>query len=548
MEGMSVKPKPYDSDLNKEKQQRHEGEKISQPLKLESLNITHLQSRNITSELSNDLSQIHELPQTLVWTAAIIANKFDVLDNAVKKIDPKALNIETFPIIIPTLTEIHTQLNRLLSSNADDSVKSVASSLLDFQFGVSSLIPFSLSEISHSTFSPDSIQALGEPILLFSDLCFFNKEIKNLKEKILTKASSTKLKPELHLMPLIISEKIVEKKESSSIKIPEPSNIEDKSLVSKESIRLQTAILNGDIISVDQCIKEGTDIEHVDCFGKTPIMMAALYGQLNIVLNLKSKGARIDKIDKSGRNILMLSILSGNIELVRMFAENFTDLYSHDEFGNNYLMCAASSGSKAVFDFLIEKGLKIEKNKETIVGENILNLAAKSGNLSVLEYLLESEFSIDTQSSIGTSALHSAVSNKQLETVKWLVQKGCNIQRYNKLGVTALMQASMNGYHEITEYLLQIGANPNAIDKNGIPALFDVANSNNIKMVKLLIKSGAKLSIEDNKGRNVVQYIHWNKQYAENKEPSETELYLIRKMRKEKVLKPVKFIQNLFKK
>jgi uncharacterized protein len=85
------------------------------------------------------------------------------------------------------------------------------------------------------------------------------------------------------------------------------------------------AIVRGDVESVRQLLRSGTDVDARDRYGQTALMLAAHHGHLEIVELLLAAGADLDVTAKYHLTALMLAIVAGHAEVARTLARAGAD-------------------------------------------------------------------------------------------------------------------------------------------------------------------------------------------------------------------------------
>ena len=91
----------------------------------------------------------------------------------------------------------------------------------------------------------------------------------------------------------------------------------------EESTSLICAVHHGDEDeSLVRClIDNGANINKTDVYGRTPLMMAAEYGHLDVVKLLIDNGANINKTDVRGRTPLMMAASYGHLDVVKLLLD-----------------------------------------------------------------------------------------------------------------------------------------------------------------------------------------------------------------------------------
>ncbi len=236
--------------------------------------------------------------------------------------------------------------------------------------------------------------------------------------------------------------------------------------------------------------------------GKTPLMMAARYGKLDIAKILIDKGASINAKEKStDQTALHIAIYNKHPSIALL-------LIDHGAFLN------------------VKGTFKKYSYSNGTAHWTPLHLAAQSGQVKVVQELLKAGALVNTMDDIQKTPLHFAAGRylgstesyydkvsietikargkEQLDIVKLLLERGSLFNAKNIDGWTALHYGCESGQDELVKLLIESGANINVQDKDGDKPLsvavhrfdysFDPKSAHN-KVVKLLINKMLELNI-----------------------------------------------------
>lgn len=84
---------------------------------------------------------------------------------------------------------------------------------------------------------------------------------------------------------------------------------------------LLRAIAFEDDAAVQRALADSKDLEQRDSWGRTPFLLAAFSGRLNVVQMLASAGCQIDATGRCGATALEYSIRSDSVEVCRWLIE-----------------------------------------------------------------------------------------------------------------------------------------------------------------------------------------------------------------------------------
>ena len=263
---------------------------------------------------------------------------------------------------------------------------------------------------------------------------------------------------------------------------------------------LHLAVRNSNIYSlgtVNLLLENGADVNSIDEYGWTALMMASKYSNttssLETIRLLLEKGADINLINEYGSTALMMAAQYSNttssLETVSLLLERGADVNLADIGGSTALMLVAqksnTDSSKEIVR-LLDKGanlkLTIKQRWPGWPGLEILMMAARYSN-----------------------------TDSGLETVKLLLEKGADVNLANRDGWTALMMAARysntDSDLETVKLLLAKETNINISNQNKDTALILAAENSNIETVKLLLENGADANVINKENKTFFDYI-----------------------------------------
>ena len=118
--------------------------------------------------------------------------------------------------------------------------------------------------------------------------------------------------------------------------------------------RLFDAICEGDLKTVELCLKNGVRVNAKDELGRSPLYIAAKLGRFEIVKLLLQEGADIHVKSNGGQSVLYIGAYSGNVEIVKLLHQKGADINAKDKKGWSPLHCAAYHGHLDIVKYLIE--------------------------------------------------------------------------------------------------------------------------------------------------------------------------------------------------
>lgn len=251
--------------------------------------------------------------------------------------------------------------------------------------------------------------------------------------------------------------------------------------------KLGDAALFGKLAKVQQLLTEGADPNAITECGKSPLMLAAMYGHKSVIAALLDAGADLnlgsDEDYEEGTTALMYIassfFASNRAEVIQFLVERGADVNAQNDKGQTALMLARENADavKALIEaganvnlrdhegntammqgtWAIQQLLRHAGASEEGLNDVALVEAAREGNLTKLEGLLQAGANVNYGDG---SALVVAAQQGNLAIVDRLIQAGADVTLGWKTGCTPIAEAAYRGDLDVVERLLAAGADP----------------------------------------------------------------------------------------
>ena len=177
------------------------------------------------------------------------------------------------------------------------------------------------------------------------------------------------------------------------------------------------------------------------------------------IRKLIDAGADVNVINKDGSTPLLIALLNRQTEIVKLLLKAGADVNKASHYGLTPLHSASASGQIEVVKLLL--AAKADVNKAPHNGPTPLHLASVSGKIEVVKLLLAAKADVNKTAHNGITPLYVASENGQTEVVKLLLESGADVNvKIEKGGKenTALNVAKTKSHSRIVELLKKYGA------------------------------------------------------------------------------------------
>ena len=153
----------------------------------------------------------------------------------------------------------------------------------------------------------------------------------------------------------------------------------------EEDDELINASYNGHTETVTRLLEKGADMNAIDKYGRTALIMAIQNGHTEIVTRLLEKGANVNAKNSYGVTALHIASREGHTDIVAMLLEKGADVNAKSDGGYTALISASESGHTETVAMLLEKGADV--NAKTNWGDTALIQASYYGHTEIVKLL-----------------------------------------------------------------------------------------------------------------------------------------------------------------
>ena len=256
--------------------------------------------------------------------------------------------------------------------------------------------------------------------------------------------------------------------------------------------KFMLACNDGTLKEVRSLLRGRVNINRLDVYGETALIIAARRGNLKIVEAILRKKPKLNIRSELGRTALMLACWMGHRRIISVLLEHGADVSVEDNSGRDAIYYA--EGDKEILSLLdeIPFGLAVvtEVDRELLI-------AAKTGNLGNAKRALQHAASLEAEDHLGRDAAQLARHHGRREIERLL--DGVRIERSEEISSLdqKFLIAAIKDEASSVENAIQDGAGLEATDPIGSTALMLASEYGNLNAVEMLLHYGASISAEE---------------------------------------------------
>ena len=270
--------------------------------------------------------------------------------------------------------------------------------------------------------------------------------------------------------------------------------------------RLTNPVFRNDLNEVQKLIKKGVNVNEHSNAWCSPLMIAVLRGNSEIVGLLLKNGAKSDTCPSKHNMMVLSPVVTAHMEYYdnRVLYDPFYYAIKLNQKSMVQQFCdyGYNVNKKIGGTYFISSGQHLDLSGNMVGSKIAVNkftypiiAAAKFGQTDIFNFLLEKGVDIKVQDGDGLNSLMHGIAANKIEIINRLLQKGYPVNDTSSIGLTPIMYAAkLNANNiDIIKTLIKNGANFNYINSKGVTA-FALACQNNRDLAYYLKENGAIIS------------------------------------------------------
>ena len=259
---------------------------------------------------------------------------------------------------------------------------------------------------------------------------------------------------------------------------------------STKGVMLGALAGSGDTSTVQDLLKERVNVDSRSDNYKTPLMRAAMNGQIECMKLLKHFGADEFAVDAKGKTVLHIAVASNRLAVVQWLLENYPPPKIN-------LLRHRISKFFGATDLV--KGVRAQKNLREASdagGSKPLHIAAELDRGDMVKTLVVAGVDIESKDNWGRTSFHRAIISKRRDSFDTLLRNGAQIAAVDAKSVSSLHLAAEAGQVDMIETLLAKGAEPWNFDAEGNQPIHSAVCGGNIFAIEALVTQRTDLKPE----------------------------------------------------
>ncbi|HCJ12150.1 MAG: hypothetical protein A2Y14_05720 [Verrucomicrobia bacterium GWF2_51_19] len=233
--------------------------------------------------------------------------------------------------------------------------------------------------------------------------------------------------------------------------------------------KIHEAAQSGDIQTVKRLLESGISPDERDEFGRTPLMLAAANGHIDVIDELIWDDANIDlqSFDESyAYTALMYAVAGNNTEAIQRLLDVEPQIELKNILGQTAFYLLISDETEIDLE-LVKSFIDADANVNTcdFQGCTPLILSAERSNIDLMRLLIENGANVNQPEFSHKTPLIIATVNGSLASMQVLLESGAKINSRWDFGNTALLDAfdaipDLGLLEKVVKLLIDYGADP----------------------------------------------------------------------------------------
>lgn len=263
------------------------------------------------------------------------------------------------------------------------------------------------------------------------------------------------------------------------------------------------------IAQVKEQLKKFPDVNAKDHRNFDVLSYAILRrSNMDMIRFLVDQGANVNSITHHDRSPIFWAATRKNLAAFEYLLEKGARVDIIEERGYSLLMYTAASGvsNSRFYELLEEHGVAIKNEKHKDGRNALLMVASAMDDLQIVDYFVKKGLSLDATDKQGNNILAIAAQSKNLDIVKGLVAKGIKPNTKNNAFIMASRRSRGSSLSvEFLQYLESLGYQPNTNNEAGITPLLQMAyGEKDVACYKYFIEKGVDPLAKDEEGNTAL--------------------------------------------
>lgn len=240
------------------------------------------------------------------------------------------------------------------------------------------------------------------------------------------------------------------------------NEIESSSSQRSKNGHLFDAAMNDDAGKVRELIKAKADVNYTESTSRiegvnidewTPLMSAAVSGNLDVVKQLVAAGAWVNYMNSLAVNAAWIAANNGKIDVVKYLVKHGSYINNRNKEDVTPLMAAAMNGHLEVVRILIAAKANLDLVHKDGNGDTALMFALANRHTAIARYLVEAGANVDIRNKFGVGAVHIAAAEGNTDGMKILIEHNADLTTRVASGMTALEIARAKRHTVVAEMI-----------------------------------------------------------------------------------------------